>query len=108
MEISFVTLSDKNINSNNDDNENDNTINNEKEDEYNKDGKKEVIKETIEKYNEYEGDNEKVFQKIKNEFKYYKEKLFYKIIDHFKTNFGNDINKENEEQINNKSMISIT
>jgi hypothetical protein len=108
MEVSFVPLNEKNINNNNDENENDNIINIEKEDEHNKEDKKEVIIEAIEEYNEYEGDNEKVIQKIKNEFNNYEEKLFYKTIDYFKTNFGEDINKENENEINNKSMINIT
>lgn len=112
MEVSFVPLNEKNISSNNDDNENDNEndheINIEKEDEYNKEDKKEVIIEAIEEYNEYEGDNEKVIQKIKNEFNNYEEKLFYKTIDYFKTNFDDDINKENEKENNNKSMINIT
>ena len=110
MEVSFVPLNEKNINNNNDHNvnENDNIINIEKEDEYNKEDKKEVIIEAIEEYNEYEGDNEKLIQKIKNEFNYYEEKLFYKTIDYFKTNFGDDINKEIEKENNNKSMINIT
>jgi hypothetical protein len=113
MEVSFVPLNEKNINSNNDDdndkyNENDHDINTEKEDEYNKEDKKEVIIEAIEEYNEFEGDNEKVIQKIKNEFNNYEEKLFYKTIDYFKTNFDNEINKENEKDNNNKSMINIT
>jgi hypothetical protein len=112
MEVSFVPLNEKNVNNNNDDNENekenDNIINIEKEDEYNKEDKKEVIIEAIEEYNEYEGDNEKVIQRIKNEFNYYEEKLFYKTIDYFKTNFGDDINKENIKENNNKSMINIT
>ena len=113
MEVSFVPLNEKNINSNNDDdndkyNENDHEINTEKEDEYNKEDKKEVIIEAIEEYNEFEGDNEKIIQKIKNEFNNYEEKLFYKTIDYFKTNFDNEINKENEKENNNKSMINIT
>jgi hypothetical protein len=113
MEVSFVPLNEKNINSNNDDdndryNENDHEINIEKEDEYNKEDKKEVIIEAIEEYNEFEGDNEKIIQKIKNEFNNYEEKLFYKTIDYFKTNFDNEINKENEKENNNKSMINIT
>ena len=103
MEVSFVPLNDKNSSSNNDDNENDNTINIEKED------KKEVIIEAIEEYNEYEGDNEKLIQKIKNEFNNCEEQLFYKTIGYFKTNFFNDnINEGNEKEINNKSMINIT
>jgi hypothetical protein len=117
MEVSFVPLNEKNINNNNDNyndddndkyNENDHEINTEKEDEYNKEDKKEVIIEAIEEYNEFEGDNEKIIQKIKNEFNNYEEKLFYKTIDYFKTNFDNEINKENEKENNNKSMINIT
>ena len=112
MEVSFVPLNEKNINNNNDGNENenkdDNIINIEKEDEYNKEDKKEVIIEAIEEYNEYEGDNEKVIQKLKNEFNNYEEKLFYKTIDYFNTNFGDDINEENEKENINKSMINIT
>ena len=113
MEVSFVPLNEKNKSNNNDNNDNNineniQEINIEKEDEPNNEDKKEVIIEAIEEYNEYEEDNEKIIKKLKNEFDNYEVKLFYKTIDYFKTNFGEDINKENENEITNKSMINIT
>ena len=70
--------------------------------------KKDVIIEAIEEYNECEGENENIIQKIKNEFLNYEHLNLYRTFDELKISFDNIINEEEEkEDIKYNSMIII-
>jgi hypothetical protein len=111
MEISFVPSNENQKLSNNGNNIN-NAISfnnyiyhNDKE--YNNNNyKKEVIIEAIEEYNEneYEGDNENIVQKIRNEFNNFEQNYLYKSFSNLKTYNIKYI--EDKKRIN-KSMIDI-
>ena len=111
MEISFVPSNENQKISNNGNNIN-NAISfnnyiyhNDKE--YNNNNyKKEVIIEAIEEYNEneYEGDNENIVQKIRNEFNSFEQNYLYKSFSNLKTY---NIKYIEEKKRINKSMIDI-
>ena len=125
MEISFVPNNNKIISSNNKDinnNNNNNSNNNKyissfnsniKDIEYNEIEEKEVIVEAIEEYNDYDGDTENVFQKIKNEFDDDEEdNTIYNTFNltkyHFKKKYSFDDIDEKIIDKKNKSMLNYS
>ena len=122
MEISFLPLEKKQINiTNNDININNNknispfnyNINNKIEKnnnlfDFNEIDKKEIIIEPIEECNEFEGDNENMIQKIKNEFENDQHFFLYRTFDEPIINFDIKLNGEEEkEDIKYNSMNII-
>ena len=75
---------------------------------YNKIDKKDVIIEAVEEYNECEGENENIIQKIKNELINNDHLNLNRTFDELKLSFDNEMNEEEEkEDIKYNSLIII-